>query len=129
MALITDELSVWDISHRWISYDPEGFRFRYPLGVKDNFKLLFEAILHGELFCQTLILAKRPDDSKADPKYYIRTHIDEIYDCIHGSAFNKKLLKWALISRNDFKEWCEHRSIPLPEFWFPPGWKYEFEQP
>lgn len=129
MALLTSELSVWDISLRWAGYDPDKFYLYYSLGAKDNFKLLMEAILDGELFCETLTLAKRPHDSIADPRYYIRTYIDDVYDCIHGVRFNRKLLKWALISRDDFREWCERRSIPLPEFWFPSGWKYEFEEP
>lgn len=129
MAVLNEELSVWEISHRWVAMDPDSFRFKHSLIVKDKFKLLMKAILDGELFCETLILAKRPYDSKADPSYYIRTHIDDIYDCIGGIRYKKKLLKWAIISRDDFKEWCERRSIPLPEFWFPSGWKYEFEEP
>ncbi len=129
MALISEELSIWELSHRWAGYDPERFVFTYPVDVKDNFKLLMYAILSGEVYCETLSLAKRPHDSKADPAYYIRTHIDDVYDCIGGLRYKKKLLKWALIGRDDFKEWCERRSIPLPEFWFPPGWKYEFEEP
>lgn len=129
MAILFESLSVWDISFRWAGYDPDKFIIRYPLCIKDNFRLLTEAILGGELFCETLILAKRPLDSKADPSYYIRTHLGDVYDCIGGIRYKKKLLKWAIISRDDFKEWCERRSIPLPEFWFPAGWQYEFEQP
>lgn len=129
MPLLVDSLSVWDISHRWHSVDPCSYRVRTPLLVKDNFRLIMGAILSGEIFCETLTLAKRPHDSIADPRYYLRTYIDDVYDCIHGVRFNKKLLKWAQVSRDDFKEWCERRSIPLPEFWFPLGWKYEFEEP
>lgn len=129
MATIADELSVWEISFRWAECDPDRFCLAYPLEVKDNFKLLMAAVLAGEIFCETLILARRPSDSKSDHSYYIRTHINDVYDCIGGISYKKKLLKWAIISRDDFKEWCERRSIPLPEFWFPPGWKYEFEEP
>lgn len=129
MALISEELTVWDISFRWAGYDPDKFNFFYPLSVKDNFKLLMEVILEGELFCETLTLEKLPFDSKADPKYYIRTHIDDVYACIGGQKYNKDLLKWAIVFRGDFHEWCERRSIPLPEFWFPKGWKYDFEWP
>lgn len=129
MALITDSLSIWDISFRWAGYDPDWLYLKYPLTVKDNFKILFQAVLDGEVFCETLTLAKRPHDSQADPRYYSRTYIDEIYDCIAGVRYNKKLLKWAIISRYDFREWCERRAIPLPEFWYPPGWNDEFEEP
>jgi hypothetical protein len=129
MALISNELSVWNISFRWAGYDPDRFYFYYPLEVKDNFKLLMETILEGEIYCETITLEKRPRDSKADPKYYIRTYLDDVYACIWGHRYNKKLLKWATVSRDDFHEWCERRSIPLPEFWFPNGWKYDFEWP
>ncbi|HCN99444.1 MAG: hypothetical protein CL578_11280 [Alteromonadaceae bacterium] len=129
MPILIEYLSVWDISHRWAAYDVDRYRFIFPLAVKDNFRLIMEAILEGELFCETLTLEKRPSDSKADPKYYIRTHIDDVYACIGGQKYNKKLLNWAIISRGDFHEWCERRSIPLPEFWFPKGWKYDFEWP
>lgn len=129
MALIADELSIWTIGHRWGNVDPDKFGFRLPMSVKDNLRLLMDAVLKGEIYCETLILEKRPSDSKADPKYYIRSHLDDVYACIWGHYYKKSLLKWASISRGDFKEWCERRSIPLPEFWFPLGWKEDFEWP
>ncbi|TXI18213.1 MAG: hypothetical protein E6Q62_07215 [Nitrosomonas sp.] len=129
MPLIVDELTVWDISFRWSGYDPTEIWFRLPLTVKDNSRLLMQAILHGEIVCETMTLAKRPPDSKADPKYYIRTYTDDVYACIHGKRYNRKLLKWAVLNRMDFHDWCKSRSIPLPEFWFPPGWKLDFEMP
>lgn len=129
MAIIYDELSVWDISFRWAGYDPDGFWLRYPLLVKDNFRLLIEVILGGEIICSTLCLDKLPPDSNANPDFYIRTHIDDIYACIHGRKYNRKLLKWATLGRMDFLEWCNQRGIPPPDFWFPPGWKLEYESP
>jgi hypothetical protein len=97
--------------------------------VKDYFKLLLVAVLNGELFCETLILAKRPIESKANPLYYLATHLNDIYDCLEGVRYNKKLMRHAFISRYDFQEWCKNLSIDLPEFWFPPGWNYSFEMP
>lgn len=129
MALVTDNLSVWQIGFRWAGQDPDRVWLRIPLLVKDNFRLLMEAILSGEILCETLTLAKLPRDSKADPAFYIRTYVDDIYDCIHGRSYNRKLLKWATLDRMEFREWCHRRGIPLPEFWFPPGWKDEFEMP
>ena len=54
--------------------------------------------------------------------FYIRYWIDEVYDAVHGQTYNRKLLKHAVIERLAFKDWCERRSIPSPEFWFPSGW-------
>lgn len=129
MPLLVEELTVWDISFRWAGYDPDKFYIRFPLPVKDNFRLLMLAILEGEVICNTLCLDKRPSDSKADPDYYIRTHIDYVYACIHGQKFNRKLLKWATLNRNWFYEWCVRRGITPPEFWFPLGWKIDYDQP
>ena len=129
MPLISGSLSIWDIAHRWADCDPDSYRVRLPLLVKDYSRLLINAVLNGEIFCETLTLAKRPPESKADPKFYIRTHLDEVNACIHGVRYDRRLLKWASISRQDFQEWCENLAIPLPEFWFPPGWKYSFEMP
>lgn len=128
MPLITEELSVWDIGLRWAGQDPDRLWLRLPLAAKDNFRLLMEAILSGEIICNTLTLAKLPPGSKADPRFYIRTYIDEVYECIHGQHYDRKLLKWASLDRMDFHEWCERRGITPPEFWFPPGWKLRYDE-
>lgn len=130
MALVLhDELSVWDIGFRWAGLDPDGLWLRYPLAVKDNFRLLMSAILDAEIICPTLCLDKRPPDSNADANYYIRTHLDDVEACIFGHRYSRKLLKWATLQRMDFREWCSRRDIPFPEFWFPAGWKLEFDCP
>ena len=129
MPLISESLSVWDIAHRWAGYDPSEFRLRLPMLVKDYSRLLFNEILEGHLFCETLLQAKRPSDSKADPKHYIRSHLDDVYLCVWGKKYKRKLLKWASISRYDFEEWCGRYSIPLPDFWFPAGWNRNFDWP
>lgn len=129
MPVLSNSLSVWDIAHRWAGYDPDTFRLRLPLLVKDYSRLLFNEILEGHLFCETLILAKRPSDSKADPSYYIRSHRDDIDLCIWGKRYKRSLMKWAEIPRHEFEDWCGRYSIPLPEFWFPPGWNRDYDSP
>ncbi len=127
MPLITEELSVWDIGLRWAGHDPDRIWLRLPLEAKDNFRLLMHAILSGEIISNSLTLAKLPHESKADPHYYIRTYIDEVYECIHGRRYDRKLLKWAALDRMDFHQWCDRRGITPPEFWFPPGWKLKYD--
>lgn len=129
MALDADELSVWEIGFRWAGHDPAGFWLRIPVGVRDNFRVLMKAILSGEIICQTLCLDKRPPDSKADPRFYIRTYIDDVYASIHDARHSRKLLRWAALERDGFLTWCSCRGISPPEFWFPPGWKMEYEHP
>lgn len=129
MAIDIESLSLWDIGFRWAGCDPDRLWLRLPLLVRDNFRILMGAILNGEIICSTLCLDKLPSGSRSDPKYYIRTHIDDVYACIHGVAFKRSLLRWATLDRAGFLTWCSCRGITPPEFWFPPGWKYEYEHP
>ena len=128
MALLSDHLSLWEIGYRWAGQDSTRVWLRIPLPVRDNFRLLMEAILDGHLQCETLGLAKWNPD-KGSPEMYIRHYTDEVYQCINGVRFDSKLLKWASIERWAMQEWCERQGVPLPEFWFPPGWKIDYEWP
>lgn len=129
MPLLNDELSLWEIAFRWAGHDPDKLRVRIPLPVRDNFRTLMDAILNGHLFCTTLALEKWGPNSGSPPEFFIRHHIEETYACIFGERYDRKLLKWARIERWSMQQWCERRGIPLPEFWFPPGWKFEYERP
>lgn len=129
MPLLNDELSVWEIGHRWAGYDPDSWRPGIPLPVRDNFRTLMDAILQGHLFCVTISLDKRGNDKETPHLYYIRDDLDAIYHCIQGLRYPRKLLKWARIERWAFQSWCEGYNISLPEFWFPPGWKLLYEWP
>ena len=127
MALLNDDLSVWEIGFRWAGRDPTSWWPGIPLTVRDNFRMLMDAILSGHLDCITISPEKRGDDSEAPHLFYIRDDLDAIYECINGVRFKRKLLKWAQIERWAFMDWCEGRGIPLAEFWFPPGWKLDYQ--
>lgn len=128
MSLLADNLSVWDISFRLAGHDPRKLWFRIPLAVQDHFRNLMDAILKGNLACETITLEKR--DFEPDEKELSAYHwLDDIYACIHGHSCNRKLLRWAQVDRFDFKLWCERMNAPLPEFWFPPGLNLEYGLP
>lgn len=123
MALLNDSLSVWVIGFRWAGRDPAGWWLRIPLPVRDNFRVLMDAILNAQLSCWNISLEKRPlDNGDAPPELYIRYHLDQINACIEGDKVDRRLLRFAQIERASFQAWCDRRAIPLPEFWFPPGW-------
>jgi hypothetical protein len=123
MALLNDTLSVWEIGFRWAGYDPAGVWWRIPLPVRDNFRVLMDAILQAHLECVSLSMRKGPsEDFDLPPEFFIRYHLDEVEACIAGRTFNRRLLRFAQIERPAFQDWCERHAIPLPEFWFPPGW-------
>ena len=127
MSLVNDELSVWEIGFRWAGFDARSWRVRLPLLVCDNFRLLMDAILNCHLRCETLSAEKYQGNDKDETRFYIRYWLEDVYACIEGRKFNRELLKWALIGRTEFADWCERRKIPLPEFWFPSGWAMEYD--
>jgi len=130
MSLLNEHLSVWEIGFRWVGLDQSGLYLRLPLQVRDNFRLMMDAILHGNLVCSTLSLNKwQPEDGEDERPFFIRHHLADVEACIWGMRFSRKLLRWAAIDRWDFLEWCERQGIPPPEFWYPKGWKLEFELP
>jgi hypothetical protein len=122
MPILNDALSLWEIAFRWAGYDPDRPRLRIPLAVRDNFRTLMDAILEGHLYCSTLGLEKSSPIYVDEPQAGIRFWLDDVYAVIQGIAFDRKLLRWAQIDRWAFEQWCERRTIPLPEFWFPTGW-------
>lgn len=122
MPLVVDQLQLWTIGFKWAGLDPNRLWFRIPTAVRDNFSTLLEAILSDHLGCLSLASEKYAGDDPEIAKYHIRYWIDDVYAAVHGQYYNRKLLKHAAIDRGAFQDWCERRSIPLPEFWFPPGW-------
>jgi hypothetical protein len=128
MPLLTDSLTVWEIAFRWENLDPRRICLRIPLAVQDHFRNLADAILSGDLACETITLEKR-EFSQDEKEFSIYHWIDDIYTCIAGHAFNRKLLRHASIGRYDLQLWCQRRNIPVPDFWFPPGWNLEYEYP
>lgn len=129
MVLLSDSLSMWDVGFRWANHDPDSFCLRIPLEVRDNFRNLMDAVLKAELPCVTITLMKPSNDANVAVEDTVYGHLDDIYGCIWGKRHKRKLLQRAEIERYDFKLWCERRGIPLPAFWFAPGWKLEYELP
>jgi hypothetical protein len=131
MGLLNNELSLWEIAFRIENRDPDKIWQRIPLPVRDNFRLMLDAIINGHLPCLMLSLEKWTTESNAPPEDFIRYHLDDVYQCIAGVRYNRKLLRHAVIERWAMQQWCERQGIPLPEFWFPPGWKtrYEWDEP
>lgn len=122
MALVVDQLRLWTIGFKWAGLDPNRVWLRIPPPVKDNFSTLLEAILNDHLGCATLSPQKWNGSEVTDSSFYVRHWLNDIRAAIHGERYNRKLLNHAVVFRSDFKDWCERCSIPLPEFWFPPGW-------
>ncbi|WP_324779908.1 hypothetical protein [Thiobacillus sedimenti] len=129
MALLNDQLSVWEIGFRWAGHDPEGLWVRLPLAVRDNFRVLLSAVLEAHLASDSLSLEKYDGDNREEASLHIRYWLDEVYACISGKRFDRRLLKHAFIGRFDFLDWCERRGAPPPEFWFPPGWRVSYKWP
>lgn len=128
MALLSDSLTLWEIAFRWEGLDPKRVWVRLPLVVRDHFRNLADAILSAEISCESITLEKR-DFAPDEREFSVYFWIDDLYACIAGHHFNRKLLRHTLIGRYDLKLWCDRRNISLPDFWFPPGWNLEYELP
>ena len=122
MPLVVDQLQIWTIGFKWAGLDPNRLWFRIPTPVRDNFSTLLEAILSDHLESLSLASEKYSGDDPEVARYYIRYWLDDVNAGIQGLRFDRKLLKHAVIDRGALQDWCERRTIPLPEFWFPPGW-------
>ena len=121
MPVLTDEPSVWEIGFRWAGGNPDRIWLRFPLQVRDNFRMLMDAILNGHLDCFTLSLNKwKPgvDDEDLKP-FFIRTHLDAVENCVWGRGYDRKLLKWARIERWGIQQWCERRGRSASRFLVP----------
>ncbi len=118
MAVTNTELTVWELAHRLAGHDPDRWYWpRLPLSVRDHIRLLTNEILSWHLD-SLLIMEKRRPESEDPPEFYIRSHLDDIYDCIAGHRYPKRFLKFVTVDRSAFRLWCEHSGYPLPEFWF-----------
>lgn len=122
MALVVDQLQLWTIGFKWSGFNPAGLWPRIPETVRDNFSTLLEAIVSEHLDCLTLTSEKYAGDDQLIASMHIRFWLDDVYAGVHGQYFSRKLLKHVVIERHAFRDWCERRNIPLPEFWFPLGW-------
>lgn len=129
MALLTNQLTAWEIGFRWAEHDPDKFYLLIPLAVRDNFRLIIDQIYAGHLQCETISSKKYNGDQLDEAKYYLRYWLPLIEDCIEGRKYSNELLKFARIDRWDFQEWCTRHQVPLPEFWFPTGWGLSYEWP
>ena len=122
MPLVVDQLQLWTVGFKWAGLDPNRLWLRIPTPVQENFSTLLSEILNFHLDCMTLGAEKYEGDAPEVAKCYVRYWLDDVYAAIEGKRFSRRLLKWAVVDRGAFQDWCERRSIPLPEFWFPPGW-------
>ena len=128
MPILAEYLSVWDISFRWACYDPRKHYFRLPLEVEDNARTLIDAIHNADLACTSITLEKK-EFEKDEIEFSFYYWVVDFFSTTSGQYISRKLLKWAIIERYDFKQWCERMNAPLPEFWFPKGWNLQYELP
>lgn len=105
MAILLDELTVWEISFRWAGHDPDKFYYRIPLSVRDNFRLIIDQIYSSHLSCDNLSMEKYLGNQRKEAKYYLRYWMPAIEDCLEGLKHSSELLKFARVSRSEFQEW------------------------
>lgn len=120
MPLVDDNLSIWKISFRWAGLNPDALKYRFyiPLTVKDNMRLLLNAIISNSLFCRGL----QPKLLLQESNYRDAINITKLHDVISGNKYDRNLMQHYYVWRVDFAHWCNRSGMPFPEFWFPSGW-------
>lgn len=120
MPLLDDSLTIWKISFRWAGLDPDSIKYRFyiPHTVKDNMRLILNAVLTTSLYSNSL---------KQKALFKHATFIDQdnltkLNNIISDWKYNREFLQTHSIYRSDFAHWCNRQSIPFPEFWFPKDW-------
>jgi hypothetical protein len=111
-------LTLWELGHRLAEKNP--YRSPYlPLhhAVKDAFRLLVTEIYNGRLV-SSLIYEKHTPEHDLDPEYYIRDHLNSIWDIQAAKRFPRRFLQSVFIDRVDFELWCIDTEFTKPEFWF-----------
>lgn len=129
MPIIVESLTLWNICFRWFGRDDRSFYFRIPSEVDDLARSLLTAIHRAELACESITLEKRQFEKNEIKESFYYWENDFLAAYNPSKPLKRKLLKWAVIERHDFKLWCERMNAPLPEFWFPKGWNLEYQLP
>src|SRR5450830_860713 len=104
MPLLDDNLTIWKISFRWAGLDPDSLKYRFyiPIAVKDNIRLVLNAVLTNILFCPSL----KPDVLLAHATARDQDNLDKLRDCIIDKKYDRAFLEGRIIYRSDFAHWC-----------------------
>lgn len=117
MPLLNDQLTVWELAFRWAGYDPAALWLRIPLAVRDNIRLILNAIHLSELECFELTHEKWHPDTGAVRSRYIGNFIEDVTDCIEGRRYKRSFLRQVHLDRDKVHQWCNKSGLKFPEFW------------
>ena len=112
-----DELTLWELGHRLAGANP--YRSKYlPLtsATKDAFRNLATEIYEGHLE-SSLIYEKKTKEHDMPAEYFIRAHLDSIWDIQSGRWYSRSFLQFVSVERVSYLDWCDLTGYPTPEFW------------
>lgn len=120
--IASDNLSLWEVAHRWHDIDPNKTDpFNLPLVVQDTLRYLCGAALNGEI---SLFTSDTIDASDGRGNYFrkVRYHtIDELppalQSCVFAREYEKSVLDDLLISRHNLFERSIRGNAKFPDFW------------
>jgi len=120
-------LSIWEIACRIYELDPSVTEVKnLPLKVKDAIKSLTRAFHYDEnmIALNSNGIENHHAINQKTGKRYDSEIIDQLLtDCYEKEKIDKEFLDAIYIEDEHFANWCINKSIPLPKFWFPNGWK------
>ncbi len=132
MTLYIDELSIWEIAHRWHNADPSHSETvkDIPLEVKDTLRNLATEVYHEELY-STLLLEReaergilKPYFKRNFPFFWKKTwyfvpvsHYTKEFEAVINNDIDPTFLKSIMIPHWELEYWCRENQIPFPDFW------------
>lgn len=118
ITLTNDLMTLWELGHRLAGEHPYRWRiFRVSPAVRDNFRLLLNEILEGNME-STLIMEKWRPGADTSEDMHIRYYLDNINQCIQHGIYQASFLKSVAVDRWEFRHWCIQSGYPLPDFWY-----------
>ena len=110
-------MSLWELGHRMAGLNPYRLSL-LPLTaeLKDAFRTLVTEI-HEHRLDSSLIYEKYREEHDLDREFYLRTHLETIFEIQGNRRFHRRFLKSVFVEQRQFLLWCEQMEYPKPRFW------------
>lgn len=126
MTPISNNLSLWEISHRWFGVDPNKTDpENLPLEIQDSLRFLARLVLSERIPLMDEVFLTNPDaqnTNRYDHRILEAPDMPKAYeDCVYKRIYKKSDLDGYLISQSDLFRCCVFEDLPFPDFWFEDG--------
>lgn len=123
MTPISNNLSLWEISHRWFGVDPNKTDpENLSLDTQDSLRFLARLILAGRIPLLDEVFTTNTEaqsTNRYDHLIFEAPEIPKAYEeCVFRRKYDKSILDAYLINQADLFRCCVMDDLPFPDFWF-----------